>query len=139
MQKPVALVVIGIAVIAPALSRPLCTRQQTGDARINCDAQRALLIVGQQVEEARTVDNASKQLPVLIRAAELLWPRQQKQARNLFTSAFDLAERRFKEKGDETRLEGNVIVEAQDMRFDVMEAIARRRGVGQTTGRAREQ
>src|SRR5690348_14338551 len=109
-HKLLVAMALGLALIVPAVCSPLCVGQQTSEARINCDAQRALLIVGQEVEAARGLDKANKQIPILIRAAELLWPRQPKQARDLFTSAFDLAERRFKEKGDETRLEGHVIV-----------------------------
>lgn len=100
-------------------------QKQPESTQMNCDSQRALLLIGQQIDEARNLDNPAKQIPVFIRAADLLWPRQQKTAREVFTNAFDLAERRFKEKGDESRREGRMIVQVQDARFSVMEAIAR--------------
>jgi hypothetical protein len=124
-RNPIVMVTVSLALIIPTLSNIVRACQQTETAQMNCDTQRALLLIGQQIEEARNLDNANKQIPVLIRAAELLWPRQQKQAHDVFANAFDLAEQRFKEKGDESRLEGRVFLQATDLRFAVMEAIAR--------------
>src|SRR3954469_3932735 len=123
-RNPIAIVTASLALVILIWSQAARAGQQTENAQMNCDTPRALLLVGQQVEEARNLDNPNKQIPVLIRAAELLWPRQPKNARDIFANTFDLAERRFKEKGDETRLEGRVFLQATDLRFSVMEAIA---------------
>lgn len=124
-RKPIVAITVSLALFIPALSNIVRARQQTEAAQMNCDTQRALLLIGQQIEEARNLNNPNKQIPVLIRAAELLWPRQQKQARDVFANAFDLAERRFKEKGDESHREGRMGFVVHELRFAVLEAIAR--------------
>ncbi|MEN3331734.1 MAG: hypothetical protein V7641_1099 [Blastocatellia bacterium] len=121
----IVIVTVSLALVIPIWANAARASQQAENAQMNCDMQRALLLVGQQIEEARNLDNPNKQIPVLIRAAELLWSRQQKNARDILANAFDLAERRFKEKGDETRLEGRMILQGTDLRFAVLEAIAR--------------
>ena len=127
------LIALGQLLPAPVFSRPALRRQQPETvhgvqpetAPMNCDAQRALLLIAQQIDEARNLEAINKQIPLLIRSAQLLWPRQQKNAREVFTRAFELAERRFKEKGDEAHVEGRLVIEVQDFRFAVIEGIAR--------------
>jgi hypothetical protein len=97
---------------------------QNESAKTACDQTRALLLIQQQVDEARSLDKPNKQIPILIRAAHLLWPRRQENARAIFANALDLAEKHFKEKGDESREEGLLTIRLEDQRFAVMHAIA---------------
>ena len=57
-------------------------------------------MIRQQAEVAKTLENSVQRIAVLIRAADLLWSYQQKQARAVFTEAFDVATRH--EKKSET-------------------------------------
>jgi hypothetical protein len=123
-RKPIV-AILNLALVISALASVAQAGQQSESGQMNCDTQRALLIVGQQIDEARNLDQTNKQIPIMIRTAELLWPRQPKPAREVFANAFDLAEKRFKEKGDESHLQGPVITQVTDLRFAVLEAIAR--------------
>ena len=64
---------------AGAGKSPLCTRDN------------ALDIIKQQVDLTRTFNDSGRRIAVLIRAADLLWPHEQKRARAVFTEAFELA------------------------------------------------
>ncbi len=93
-----------------------------------CDAERAVLLAEKQVEEAKAIEQPPKKIALMIRAAEVLWKSQQSSARKIFTEAFDLAEKQFKEKGDETKRDGKALIIYPDQRFVVMQAIAKRDG-----------
>jgi hypothetical protein len=95
-------------------------------ARPVCDNQRALSLIHQQVEDARSLDDLRRRIAVFIRAAELLWRHQQETARNYFTRAYEAAENHFKEKGDEIIAEGRIQRRLEDPRFIVLQAIGRR-------------
>jgi tetratricopeptide (TPR) repeat protein len=94
-----------------------------------CDEERAILLAEKQVEEVSMLDQSPKQIAVMVRAADVLWNAQQSTARKIFTDAFDLAEKLFKEKGDEFKREGRSVTLFPDQRFVVMRAIAKRDGV----------
>jgi hypothetical protein len=91
-----------------------------------CDQEHALLLVKQQVDESKTLDQPVARITVLIRAADLLWPYERERARTVFTEAFDLATQYFRQRGDETVLEKSLLVQLPDQRFRVLTAIARR-------------
>jgi len=91
-----------------------------------CDQERGLALVEEQVDEAKTLEPPAQRIPIMIRAADLLWLYREEKARAIFTTAFDLAEKQFKEKGDEMREEKGVRMQLPDQRFVVMSAIARR-------------
>lgn len=93
-----------------------------------CDEARAVLLAEKQVEEAKAIEQPPKQIAVMIRAADVLWKAQPSSARKIFTEAFDLAEKHFKEKGDETKRDGRSLTIFPDQRFVVMQAIAKRDG-----------
>jgi hypothetical protein len=93
-----------------------------------CDEERAVLLAEKQVEEVSMLDQPQKQIAVMVRAADVLWNAQPASARKIFGDAFDLAEKLFKEKGDESRQEGRSLTLLPDQRFVVMRAIAKRDG-----------
>jgi hypothetical protein len=93
-----------------------------------CDEERAVLLAEKQVEEVSMLDQPQKQIAVMVRAADVLWNAQPASARKIFSAAFDLAEKLFKEKGDESRQEGRSLTLLPDQRFVVMRAIAKRDG-----------
>jgi len=93
-----------------------------------CDEERAVLLAEKQVEEVSMLDQPQKQIAVMVRAADVLWNAQQSSARKIFTDAFALAEKVFKEKGDEIKREGRSVTLIPDQRFVVMRAIAKRDG-----------
>jgi len=84
------------------------------------------LLAEKQVKAVALLDQPQKQIAVMIRAADVLWKAQESSARKIFTDAFEIAEQRFKEKGDETAKDGRMIVQIPDQRFIVMHAIAKR-------------
>jgi hypothetical protein len=91
-----------------------------------CDQQRALLLVKQQVDESKTLDQPVARISILIRAADLLWPYERERARAVFTEAYELATQYFRQRGDETVLEKSLLVQLPDQRFRVLTAIAKR-------------
>jgi hypothetical protein len=92
----------------------------------SCTRENALQIIQQQIDLAKTFDDDVRRIAVLLRAADLIWPYQQVQARASFTEAFDVASRNFKEKGDKPRNEGRLVVGVPDQRYTVIGAIAKR-------------
>src|SRR5689334_18223177 len=70
-----------------------------------CDEERAVLLAEKQVEEVSMLDQPQKQIAVMVRAADVLWNVQPSTARKIFTDAFALAEKVFKEQGDEPKRE----------------------------------
>lgn len=91
-----------------------------------CTRENAVTIVQQQIDFTKTFDDDVPRITVLIRAADLIWPFEEKKARVAFTDAFELAMRNFKEKGDAPKLEGKLLVRTADQRYTVIGAIARR-------------
>jgi hypothetical protein len=92
----------------------------------SCSRENALEIIQQQIDLSKTLDDDGKRIKVLLRASDLIWPYQQEKARAAFSEAYDVAARNFKEKGDEPRNEGRLIVGVPDQRYNVISAIAKR-------------
>jgi hypothetical protein len=91
-----------------------------------CTRENALAIVQQQIDFTKTFDDDVPRITVLIRAADLIWPFEEKRARAAYTDAFELAIRNFKEKGDAPTREGKLLIGTADQRYTVIGAIARR-------------
>lgn len=91
-----------------------------------CNRDSALEIIRQQIDGTKTFDDTVQRIAVLIRAADLLWPYQQKQSRAAFIEAFDLATRNYKEKGEQTSSVGRLPVRTPDQRYIVISAIGKR-------------
>lgn len=102
------------------------TRQAENAPAPVCDQQRALLLVKQQVDESKTLDEPVARITILIRAADLLWRYEREGARAVFTEAFELATQHFRQRGDETVRENTMLVQLPDQRFRVLTAIAKR-------------
>jgi hypothetical protein len=83
-------------------------------------------MIRQQAEVAKTLDNSVQRIAVLIRAADLLWSYQQKQARAFFTEAFDVATRHEKEKSDAVKRPTMLLMFVPDERYVVIRAVSRR-------------
>lgn len=98
-----------------AATSPLCTQDN------------ALEMIRQQVGLTKSF-NTIQHITTLVRAADLLWPYQQDQARAAFTEAFDLAISTEKESADLPRRPRSLLIRLQvpDRRFVVVRAIAKR-------------
>jgi len=92
----------------------------------SCTSEQAVEIVQQQLAETRTYDDNERRISVSIRAADLLWPYHEAQARAAFSEAFDLAIQFHREKGSAPKQDGGMLIGMPDVRFTVITAIARR-------------
>jgi len=94
-----------------------------------CTHDNAVDLIGQQIDLTRTFDHPVRRIIVLIRAADLLWPLQQSQARAAFSEAFDVASQNEKEKSERSKDRQRSLVmemQAPDQRYVVIRAIAKR-------------
>ncbi|HJQ31381.1 MAG TPA: hypothetical protein VJ866_04335 [Pyrinomonadaceae bacterium] len=95
--------------------------------KVFCDPFHARSLVREQLSEAKAFESAEKRIALLTSAADLLWPYDQRTARDLFTEAYELAAKDFREQKDETpTLRNGVLTQKVDRRFVVMSAVARR-------------
>lgn len=104
------------------------TRKPAAAADAPCDEQRALALIRQQAEDAKSFEPSAGQLGVLVKAGDLLWTRDEEAARALFAVAFDLATKYYRERGEETRHEGKLQISMPDQRFIVLRTIGKRDG-----------
>src|SRR5215207_4942348 len=100
-----------------------------------CDAERALQLVREQLSEAKAFANGAKRVAVMARAADLLWPFDEAQARAVFAEAFELASAHYREHGQEVSVRKSsrgdasmpgVTYMVPDPRVVVIRAVARR-------------
>lgn len=92
-----------------------------------CDRERALDLVRQQIAEVKLIEDEVARISLLLRVADLLWPAEQETARSLLTEAYELAARNYRQKGEVMRREGAGLVSVvPDQRFVVISAVARR-------------
>ena len=93
----------------------------------SCSRDNAINMIRGQIDAAKLIDKPVKRISVLMRAADLLWPYDQKRSRAAFAEAFDIAIVDFKEQGDNPKREGlALLVETPDQRYVVIRAVARR-------------
>ena len=85
-----------------------------------------MAIIERQVDLTRTIDQDAKRIGLLLRAADLIWPFGQDKARAIFTEAFEVARRDFKETGAKDTNFGRSIVAGIDYRYRVITAVAKR-------------
>lgn len=91
-----------------------------------CNQADAIELVRQQIQTTNTFSDKIQRISVLIRAADLVWPYDQREARTAFAQAFDLAKENFKEQGDELKsLARGVLVETPDQRYLVIRAVGK--------------
>ncbi|MBV9928325.1 MAG: hypothetical protein JOZ96_25120 [Acidobacteria bacterium] len=92
-----------------------------------CDPFQSRALVREQLSEAKAFGDVLKRISLLTSAADLLWPYEQRAARDLFTEAYELAAKDFKEQKEQTpTLRNGVLMQKVDRRFVVMAAVARR-------------
>ena len=122
------LYVFSIALLTSVISISNVHAQKKPEPPVSqlCTRNSALDIIQQQSATAKTFDNATQRIAVMLRAADLSWPYQQAKARATFTEAFDFATLDFKEKGDQTSRDGRMPVNLPDQRYLVIGAIAKR-------------
>ena len=109
-------------------------KQEAEKPSIFCDQTRALLLVGEQLSEAKMFENPVKRIAIMVSGADLLWPHREEQARAIFAEAFELASAHFREKGDEWRRDKGrpdsklpgLTIQLPDQRFVVLRVVARR-------------
>lgn len=99
-----------------------------------CGVERALQLIRQQASEAKAFANGAKRVAVLARVADLLWPFDEAQAREVFAGAFEVASSHYREHGPEftvrkasrgdARLPG-ITYGLLDPRLTVIRALAR--------------
>jgi hypothetical protein len=99
---------------------------QKEEAQPPCDKEQALLLIRQQLDEARAVEKPETRIGILIRAADTLWPQAEDVSRRAFQDAYELADKHFHEQGAQSHLEGRLRVGGIDQRFVVMAAISKR-------------
>ncbi len=116
-----------ILLVATLTISSFAQEKKVSNAPSSCNRENALAILDEQIAATRTFDDEEERIGVVIRAADLLWPLQQDKARAVFSEAFELAGRYYKEKGDEPRQEGlGLIITVPDQRYRVINAIAQR-------------
>lgn len=97
------------------------------NASNSCNQKNALEILEEQIAATKTFDDQVQRITVSLQAADLLWPLQQHMARALFLDTFELANRDYKEKGDQPVREGTGLsTDVPDQRYIVIGAIAKR-------------
>ncbi|HYL97881.1 MAG TPA: hypothetical protein VEZ90_02920, partial [Blastocatellia bacterium] len=99
------------------------TQPRTADP--SCDRLQALLLIQQQLDESKKVEDPVKRIHIMLKAADLLWNPRKAMARTSFQQAFALALDDFKQNGEHSRKEGRLIVTQGDQRLVVIEAVAR--------------
>ncbi|MEK6281079.1 MAG: hypothetical protein AABN95_12065 [Acidobacteriota bacterium] len=114
-----------------ALNLSVSAQQQkpaaVADTSASCNNDAAVEIIQQQLAETRTFDDEVGRITAVIRAADLLWPYEEKKSRAAFVEGLELAIQDFKDKGDEPKLEGRgIAITTPDMRYTVISAIAKR-------------
>ena len=117
------------AVLSPQLVGQ--TKEDRGKSPL-CTRDYAVEMIRQQVGVTKSFDDSFRRITVLIRAADLLWPYEQKRARAVFTEAFALATQKQKENDDkaasEPKARQSLILRlaVSDDRYVVISAVARR-------------
>ena len=93
---------------------PLCTRYN------------ALEMVKEQIGLTKTFNNSSQRITVLVRAADLLWPYDEKKARGVFMDAYGLAIDNEKENDEKAPPIMVLRLPTPDERYAVIRAVAKR-------------
>jgi hypothetical protein len=100
-----------------------------------CDVERPLQLVREQLSEAKAFASGAKRVAVMARAADLLWPFDEAQARAVFAEAFEVASSHYREHGQEVSVRKSsrgdatmpgVTYMVPDPRVVVIRAVARR-------------
>jgi hypothetical protein len=132
-NRQLAIAVILRCVVLPALCVftashriPAQSKSAESEALPFCNRSNAIDVIRQQIDVTKTIDDSTRRIAVLIRAADLLWSVQQEKARAVFTEAFEFATR--SEKENEQTAPRAIILRMQtaDQRYVVIRAVAKR-------------
>lgn len=88
-----------------------------------CDDERALYLIEQQVGELKAEKRRAISIPIILRAADLMWKYDERKARNTFDSAYALAVKDFDEPAAKSGATTDPEQEFLDQRFTVIRAI----------------
>ena len=127
-KNRVSLVLVAVCIVV-VISHPqaLAQSKPAGAAKSPlCTRDNALDMIKQQVALTKTFNDVRRRITVLIRAADLLWPHEQKRARAVFTEAFDLATEHEKENEQKASRVLILRIQVPDQRHIVIRAVARR-------------
>ncbi len=105
--------------------------QQSAEALKPCDQDFARMLVEQQINEGKSVEETDKLVKIYLRSADFLWKFDEPTARTYFAQAFDIAEKRFNEKGFEQEKKTEKLqmtVSKPDYRMQVISQIAKKDG-----------
>src|ERR1044071_10112407 len=105
-SRPLTLLALCVMTWTPGGAARAQTGQWSPEPSSLCGRDNALSLVRQQLDAAKAFDDAARRVAVMLRAADLLWPYRQDEAREAFAAAFELAARDFREHGDEPKREG---------------------------------
>lgn len=129
------------ASLAVTLLAPICFGQEKADPKPDhkeeatqkkeapapvCDQQRGILLVEQQVDEAKALHKSPADLLILALAADRLWPWHEKEARALLAEAYDLTDKYFREPFDDIGKWKKTWSQIENPHFAVISVIARR-------------
>lgn len=89
-----------------------------------CNELFARQLVEQQAYDSKSIEETDKRINVLLKIADFLWKTDEETSRRYLTEAFQVARERFREKGNEPLITGNMILKRIDYRFEVINAIA---------------
>lgn len=124
MTKAIFHIAVAMLVSASAIAQDVRAPQQPENQ--GCNVEFAKFLVDQQVAEGRSVTETDKRIRILTRSADFVWKIDEPTAREYFTEAFKVATERFAEKGFERTNENGLTIQAQDHRFAVIRAIAKK-------------
>ncbi len=101
---------------------------QTNSKKVvkQCNELFARQLVEQQAYDSKSIAETDKRINVLLKVADFLWKADEETSRRYFAEAFQVARERFREKGNEPLITGNMIFRRIDYRFEVINAIAAR-------------
>ncbi len=98
-----------------------------------CNPNFARLLVEQQADDGKSIEDTEKRIKILLRSADFLWKFDEETARKYFSEAYSIAEKRYSEKGLEEKKLGEskagfAKIILPDYRTEVIRAIAKKDG-----------
>ena len=125
LRRNVAILFTGLMLVSTIQSGQNASPSPIENVPPSCDSTRALLLVQSQVAEVKDITNTAESIAILIRSADALWKFREDAARDIFTQAYELAEKNYREQSEASRKESKSKTSPEDHRFAVMQAISR--------------
>ena len=121
-KKSALILVLLLAICGPTLSQ---SKPAGAGKSLLCARDNAFEMIKLQIGLTKTFGNPITRITVLIRAADLLWPHEQKQARAVFKEAFQLATEIEKENDEKGPRSIILRLQVPDQRLVVIRAVAK--------------